>query len=175
FMFTTFVIAVVSIAALGLNEWVNEGPLEDDRWLSDFALHYIQFFTPFIWGALGACVYILKRIGDEAASNRFDRDKFRGWGNQALLGAVLGGSITYVINPDAFSSVTLSVTAIAFLTGLGTKIVYGALEKLIALLAEKMNLDSIREGRGAKSAVTQFLTDEIAKTDPKAQSARYKV
>src|SRR5690606_4940676 len=36
FMFTTFVIAVVSIAALALNEWVNEGPLEDDRWLSDF-------------------------------------------------------------------------------------------------------------------------------------------
>jgi hypothetical protein len=33
----------------------------------------------FFWGALGACIYILKRITDEAADHRFDPDKFRGW------------------------------------------------------------------------------------------------
>jgi hypothetical protein len=175
FMFTTLIMFLASICALALSEWVSNNPLADEPLVGDFGFHYIQFFTPFLWGALGACVYILKRIGDEAASNRFDRDRFRGWGNKALLGAVLGGSITYIVDPDAFSSVSLSITAVAFLTGLGTKIVYGALEKLIALLADKMNLDTVREGRTSKSAVSEFLTGEIARTDPKAQSARYKM
>jgi hypothetical protein len=67
-------------------------------------------------------VYILKRISDEAAASRFDPDRFQEWQTRALLGAVLGGTITYILDPTAFASAEISDTAIAFLAGLGTKI-----------------------------------------------------
>jgi hypothetical protein len=175
FMFVTFVFFIVCVTTLALQAWVSNEPRQDDVLLNDAILHYIQFFTPFFWGALGACVYILKRITDEAADNRFDHDKFQGWATRATLGGVLGGIITYIIDPSAFGDLTLNIAAIAFLTGLGTKVVYGALQRLIQILGDKMNLQVLREQKSKTDRVTEFIAKQLADTDPDTEADKYKI
>jgi len=175
FLLVTLLFFVASIAALAYGAWLADETPADDPWLPAWAAHTIQYFAPFGWGALGSCVYILKRISDEAAANRFDPDRFQGWGTRALLGAVLGGTITYVIDPAAFGTANLSLTAIAFLAGLGTKVVYGGLERMIALLSEKMNLDAIAKVQTKGGAISEFLAKEITKTDPDKEPEKYKL
>ena len=119
-------------------------------------------------------MFILKRITDQAAENRFDPDKFHGWITRGLLGAVLGGTIAYVVNPDAFGAVSLSITALAFLTGLRMKIVYGGLERMIELLAEKMNLQTIAKTAG-DDGIAEFLAREVARTKPDSEPEKYAV
>ena len=175
FMSVTFIFFIVSVTTLALQEWVANQPRPDDAFITNEIMHYIQFFTPFFWGALGACVYILKRITDEAADNRFDRDKFQGWATRATLGGILGGIITYIIDPSAFGKLTLNTAAIAFLTGLGTKVVYGALQRLIQILGDKMNLQLLREQRSKKDLVTEFIAKELSATDPDKETEKYKI
>jgi hypothetical protein len=179
FMLTSSAIFVLSIVALAYGAWLADETTADESLLPPFVRYAIPYFTPFLWGALGSCVYILKRISDEVAANRFDCDKFQGWITRALLGALLGGTITYIIDyiidRDAFETVNLSVTAVAFLAGLGTKVVYGGLERMISLLAEKMNLDAIAKERPKGDPVAEFVAKEIARTNPEEDPHTYQV
>jgi hypothetical protein len=175
FMLASFLIFAASIATLAYGGWLADQTPADDPLLSPILAHLLQYFAPFLWGALGSCVYILKRISDEAAANRFDPDRFRGWMTRALLGAILGGTITYVVSPEAFRSISVSMTALAFLTGLGTKVVYGALERLITVLVEKFNLDTVRESASRGDPVSEFLVRELAATDAVREPSKHEL
>jgi hypothetical protein len=178
FMLTTFLIFVISIFSLAAGVWIKNEPLPDEGYFGISGVvvqHYLPFFTPFVWGALGACVFILKKINDEAASLTFDSFMFKGWLTRALLGAVVGGTVTYVIEPEAFAAVGVSSMAIAFLAGLGTKAVYGGFEKIIELMVEKMNLQSLKQDTKKTDPIAAFLAAEIAQTDPKEEAEKYKV
>lgn len=175
FMLVSFLVFIASIATLAYGGWLADETRAGDPLLSPLAGHLLQYFAPFLWGALGSCVYILKRISDEAAANRFDPDRFQGWMTRALLGAILGGTIAYLVDRDAFGSVTLTLTALAFLTGLGTKVVYGALERLIQVLVEKFNLDTPREPTPGGDPVSEFLLRELAGTDPKTDPGKHQL
>jgi hypothetical protein len=174
FLCTTFVIFVASISALAYGAWVADETQADDRLFPAGVAYTIEYFAPFGWGALGSCVYILKRITDEAAENRFDPDRFQGWLTRALLGAILGGTITEILDPDAVGTATLSLTAIAFLTGLGTKVVYGGLERTITLLSEKMNLNAVSKAKPKANAISEFLAQEVSHTNPETEPEKYK-
>jgi hypothetical protein len=174
FLLMTLAFFLASIGTLAYAAWVADQTPAGTSLLPAGVAHTIQYFSPFMWGALGSCVYILKRISDEAAAYRFDPDKFQGWQTRALLGAVLGGTITYIVDPAAFTSATLSSTAVAFLSGLGTKIVYGGLERLITLLSEKLNLDAVAKTK-SKSGIAEFLAREISNTNPATEPEKYKV
>ncbi len=175
FMLTTFVIFVASVFLLAIGLWIrNEPQPDDDYWVfsAQFVHYYLPFFTPFFWGALGSCVFILQRINDEAASLTFDSFRFKGWLSRALLGAVLGGTITYIIDPAAFDRVEISSTTFAFLAGVGTKAVYGGLEKIVELAVEKMNLASLKPQRARDNGVTAFLAQELGNTPPEDTEKR---
>jgi hypothetical protein len=175
FLVITVLVFIGSIGSLAYGAWVAEETAADDPLMPPVLAHAIQYYAPFAWGALGSCVYILKRIADEAAANQFDPDKFQGWLTTALLGAILGGTITYVIDPAAFGTTSLSLTAIAFLAGLGTKVVYGGLERMIVLLSEKMNLAAIRKAPSKGDSIAEFLAREITQTDPDTEGEKYAV
>ena len=175
FMLLAFGTFVVCILTLALGDWVQNEPIDYDFWLPPVAVHLVKFFTPFFWGALGAFVYILKRITDFAAEYQFDPDKFQGWLTRLSLGAILGWTITYIIDPAAFGEVTLNSTAIAFLSGLGTKVIYGGLQRLIQILADKMNLDMLHERPSRADTITKFIAGELTKTDPDQNPEKYQV
>ena len=111
-------------------------PPEDEWWLP-YKLYGWDILAPFFWGGLGSCVYLLKVLWDKQADFEFENDRFRGWGVRVILGALLGGLIQYIVDPSSFEdSVNLNSNALAFLTGVGVKVVYGALEKIIETLSD---------------------------------------
>lgn len=168
----TFVFCILTLA---VGEWVRNEPIEYTHLWTEVAVHVLTFFTPFLWGALGAYIQILKRITDFAAENRFDPYKFQGWITRLTLGAILGGTITYVIDPAAFGEVTLSATAIAFLTGMGSRVIYGGLQRIIQILGEKMNLDRLHEASSSADPVVEFLSGELTTTDKDNEKEKYEV
>ena len=101
-----------------------------------------------VWGALGSCVYLLKRLTDFAAGGYFDCVKFQGWKTRVLLGGVLGFVVLEVFqwsdviefSENEDSARLVAHTAIPFLTGLMVRVVYGALEKVVDLGVRALNL-----------------------------------
>ncbi len=112
----------------------------------DFRAYVLEFLSPFLWGAVGACVYLLKNLYDIAAERKFDLRMQHGWYMRVLLGAIMAGVVYYLFG---FTGVVeggkeASGKAVAFLVGVGVKVVYGGLERLIVLIADKLDLTQVR-------------------------------
>lgn len=109
------------------------------EWAKDLTL-VLTSLSPLAWGGLGTCVFLLKTLSDKVANATFDGRLLQGVRTRILLGAVLGFIVTKIFDP---SGLGFSLAAIAFLTGLGIKVVYGALENTVEALAAKFNLGSL--------------------------------
>ena len=133
--------------------------------LIELRRHVLDVCSPFLWGALGSCVWLLKRLSDVAESHTFDRALARGWTNRILLGAILGGIVQYLYDPLVFVSegFRLAASAIGFMTGVGVKIVYGAIERAIEVIAAKMNLGAAKDDQRGQSVIRDFLTTQLTK------------
>ncbi|MFN0298805.1 MAG: hypothetical protein ACKVQU_00470 [Burkholderiales bacterium] len=163
---TYFVLAVTLIHGM-LNAWFGdlpepeEGPLAVAYQVQRYAL---DFASPFFWGGLGSCVYLLKRYGDLAEDRLFDEDSMQGWGTRILLGSILGGVVQFLYDSSVFtaSGLHLDANALGFLSGVGVKVVYGAIEKTISALGEAMNLDAVRKAPAREDALRKFLAIALA-------------
>jgi hypothetical protein len=96
------------------------------------AAHYVrtalEIIVPALWGALGACVWLVKTISDKASELVFDADRLRGLSARVLLGAVFGSLLVHAFG---FEIADVTTAGVAFLAGLGTKAVYAAFEALV--------------------------------------------
>lgn len=168
-LWTLLILAIV-IANEVMKVWFDnivqpeEGGLLD---LIDIRHYVFDVCSPFLWGALGSCVWLLKRLSDIAEGRYFDRSQSHGWTSRILLGAVLGGIVQYLYDPQLFQNgpFRLGASALGFVTGVGVKVVYGAIEKSIEILADKMNLDAKKAGQQGSTGVRDFLNAQLAKTD----------
>ena len=126
-----FVLAVGNYIA---DNWVSDLllPEEQPLWL-DLKQYAWDYLTPFFWGCLGSCVFLLKRVQDAARAHEYDRHLMQGWGVRVVIGGVLASIVLIMFDPSMLSTETLPLrpAAIAFLTGLGVKAVYGGLERLV--------------------------------------------
>ncbi|MDJ0785068.1 MAG: hypothetical protein QNJ22_24080 [Desulfosarcinaceae bacterium] len=137
----------------------------------------LDFLNPFVWGALGSCVYLLKRLYDIATVQQFDAALFRGWWVRLVLGAVLGGVVVQIFEFTADQTAAgseLSKTAIAFLTGLGVRVVYGAFERTVQVLAEKMNLGTVHNGDDGTGDARTALAQKLAQIDADKDPEKYR-
>lgn len=105
-----------------------------------------DYLAPFFWGALGSCIYLLKAVQDAARENVYEHHWMQGWGTRVLIGGILAAIVLIIFDPSTLTpeALPLRPAAVAFLIGLGVKAVYGALEKTIETLSDKLNLKSIR-------------------------------
>ena len=71
------------ILALGnyiADSWISDLVLpEDDTLLFDLKRYVWDHLTPFLWGGLGSCVYLMKSIQDKARFNVYEGDYIRKW------------------------------------------------------------------------------------------------
>jgi hypothetical protein len=111
--------------------------------------YVLGYLAPFLWGGLGACVYLLKRLYDIAADRAYDRAQLKGWTLRVLLGAILGAVVVHLFDLSTLTAggVPLEANAVAFFVGLGVKVVYGAFERMVEVLADKLNLGAIRRAQ----------------------------
>lgn len=94
----------------------------------------IDPLSPFFWGGVGSCMYLLKTLSDKLSTTTFDSQRLQSYGylTRILIGAVLGYVIaTLVFTQAGLETRKVGPDAIGFLSGLGVKAVYGGLEALI--------------------------------------------
>jgi len=132
-----------------LSNWYAEAapPSAVDDWLYLFHQLVLVYLFPFFWGGVGACIYLAKTLGDKAAQSTFDSRKLRGQGTRIFLGAIMGAVVVHLFYEnvrelsDQFAGI--GPAGVAFLTGMGVKAIYGALEKVIE------GLDNVIKSVGA--------------------------
>jgi hypothetical protein len=169
---TTYIILAVTLIHGMLSTWFSDIPEPEEGFLAtaiQWQRYVLDFAAPFLWGALGSCVYLLKRFADFAETRTFDEDSLQGWGTRILLGAILGGVVQFLYDSSVFttSGLRLDANALGFLSGVGVKVVYGAIEKTIAALGEAMNLEAVRTGPAREDALKKFLAQALAsESDP---------
>lgn len=181
----TFGFLFWALFTVGIGQHLNTEKQEAAQLLSAFHEYFLEVLNPYFWGGLGACVYILKRCYDASREHVFDRAKYDGWSVRVVLGFILGGAVVHIVdalgNGQAGGNESVSFqfqvagSVMAFLAGLSTKVVYGALEALVLDISRRFNLDSSRRRTNASDTVTRYLTDEIGKLNPASQKdkARY--
>lgn len=175
--FFGFVFLALVVGNEVLKAWLGDVPEPEEGWvlqLLNFRRYVLDYCVPFLWGALGSIAYLLKRLSDIAEERTFDYSTAQGWAARIFLGAILGGVVQYLydssvfINPEA--GLKLSASALGFLTGVGVKVVYGAIEKTIETLGEKMNLNAIKTSKSDTASIRTYLNAELVKTDKDTQS-----
>lgn len=178
----TWYVVFPLIVLNGVTEaWLGDAPEPEEGALLvlvNLQRYVLGFITPFLWGALGSCVYLLKRYSDLAEDRVFSAGSLQGWGTRITLGAILGGVVQFIYDSSAFTSagLQLDANAMGFLAGIGVKVVYGALEKTIEALGSAMNLDALRKAKTEKSEIRSFINQEIAKLgDTEEDQAKRKV
>jgi len=142
----TFLIGLAILSQV-LGVWTAENSGGDGllmnavEWSNDFLFSVL---SPFIWGALGSAIYILKRVSDMVRTQKFEVRYFRGVGARIVLGAVFGGLFVTMVTDDTLGDVNFNLTAevLGFLAGFGVKVLYGAFEGMVETICKKFNLGS---------------------------------
>lgn len=152
YFMVTGTLLVLAIGNEILAQWFADLPEEFEGWMSvlyNVRRYVLEYLSPFLWGALGACVYLLKKLYDIAADRKFDRNRLHGWYLRVILGAILAGVIYYLFDLSDMveEGEEANAKGIAFLIGIGVKVVYGSLEKLIVFASEKLNLTAVRSAQ----------------------------
>lgn len=181
--FTTIALAILAVVNEMLVSWTSDQAFhsiaaDGTPSLAYFLKeHIFHELTPFIWGALGGCIYLSMNLYDIASNRAFDRSRFHGWVLRVLLASIIGAVTFYIISPDHLTSdgVPIETKTLAFLAGLGVKVVYGAFEKLIDTIVEKFNLDALRRAPSDKAKVREYfalqLSDPKVANDPQKREA----
>ena len=112
--------------------------------LHDCVIDLAPILVPAVWGAIGACVYLMKRISDKLGKLAYEQSRQQGNGARILLGAILAVIVVELIFPDqsatmAVEDVNLRPIAVAFVTGLSIKPIYTAFETLVDGLAQRFS------------------------------------
>ena len=145
----TIIFFTLALGNIILNNWLGDIVIPEEgrlRCLYNFYAYILDPLSPFIWGGLGSCVYLLKSLSDYAGDRSFDKCKLHGWHTRVWLGAILGAVMDRIFTRTGIAEehLNLGADAIAFLTGVGVKAVYGAIDKAIDQLANMLNLKAIR-------------------------------
>ena len=85
-----------------------------------------EFVAPAIWGGIGACVFLMKRLSDKLFEMAYEESRLRGDVTRIVLGAMLGVVVVVLFFPDFGEQIQLGDAGIApvtaaFVAGLGVK------------------------------------------------------
>lgn len=134
-----FFICATGTEILGL--WLEGRPEPEVSFsLVDWHRYVLSYLSPLFWGGLGACVSLAKKLSDLAAQQKFDKLRLQGYGTRIWLGAVIGSAFVYLFYDAATvrEALNLQPKAVAFLSGLGVKAIYGAFETMVQIVSDKV-------------------------------------
>ncbi len=100
--------------------------------------------VPFIWGGLGASVFLMKRVSDRLSERAYEEARLKGDGTRIFLGAILGLLVVQIFTQapgdgSNVGGVNLTQVTLAFVAGLGVKPVYAAFEALVEGVAARIS------------------------------------
>jgi len=135
---------------------------------------FFKLATPWVYGGLGACVYLLRQAHIFIYERSFDVRRKPEYLNRILLGAVAGGAILLFVDKLAGSQgaiIRLSSAALGFLTGYNTDFLFSTIDRLApALLPRKP--EDLAAGQKARGTTTQPANiNDLAERMEKAKGA----
>ena len=107
---------------------------------------------PFTYGAIGACVYLLKTLHAFIYQRSFDPARVPEYYDRILLGAVSGGMIVLFVAQTAGDGSQLgnthvihfSAAALGFIAGYNTDFLFSAIERMVAAVLPRVGIDSMQ-------------------------------
>jgi hypothetical protein len=112
----------------------------------------LELVTPWIYGGLGACVYLLRSAHTYIYQRTFDVRRKPEYFNRILLGAIAGGAIILFANNiagDDGTVIQLGSAALGFLAGYNTDLLFSALERISGALLPKLGIDTMQKAPSA--------------------------
>lgn len=102
------------------------------------------YVIPFLYGALGADAYVLRRTTHKLAQRQFDPRQIPEYKSRFLLGTVSGGVIVLFVSTESFGVGTsafgdLGAAAIGFLAGYSNEFLFATIERIIAAVLPRMD------------------------------------
>jgi hypothetical protein len=110
----------------------------------------IELGTPWVYGGLGACVFLLRSAHVFIYQRSFDTRRKPEYFNRILLGAVAGGAIMLFVSQisgDGGTTIQLSAAALGFLAGYNTDFLFSTIERVMAALLPKVGIDSVQKAK----------------------------
>jgi hypothetical protein len=110
-----------------------------------------RYVLPLLWGLLGSCVYILRKLSTEIKARTYSEASNIGFRLRAYLGTLGGMVIAWFIVPDATEGLikSLSPFALAFLAGYSVELVFAAMDRILGAFTDSNNKNADKAA-GAK-------------------------
>jgi hypothetical protein len=121
----------------------------------------LGIFVPFLYGGIGACVYLLRNCHQYSYKRQFDLSRIPEYYNRILLGLVSGGAITLFISSlktDEGELIQLSAAALGFLAGYNTDLLFSTIERIVQAILPKVGIETMKR-KPAQPSVTFSLED----------------
>jgi hypothetical protein len=94
--------------------------------------------APFAYGAMGACVFLLRSLHKHIWGRTFDRRRKPEYYSRVMLGAISGGAIVLLLTSDVGSgAVKLGYNALGFLAGYNTDLLFSTIERIMNAIFPK--------------------------------------
>jgi hypothetical protein len=138
----------LAIFVVGFNWYLNIIAVDGDTNLHLRWRTLVELLTPWLYGGLGACVYLLRSAHMYIYQRTFDVRRKPEYTNRIMLGAIAGGAIIMFTNNiagDDGSVIQLSSAALGFLAGYNTDLLFSAMERVINALLPKIGLDTVQK------------------------------
>jgi hypothetical protein len=134
-------------------EFVPGDPFTPEQDADMKMLDMLDFFLPYVYGALGACVYLMRVTGEKFRERTFDPSRLPEHFNRLVLGGLSGGMIILFVSGDELTGtkgIEISVAALGFLAGYSIDFLYSVIDRLIKAIIPKVGLDSIKKDMNVK-------------------------
>ena len=128
-------------AALAMEVAMNPTIVAADHLWARLTTALAPLLFPALWGGIGACTFLMKRLSDKLFELSYEEARQRGELVRIVLGAVIGVVATQLFAEFSSDTSRLPVMTTAFVAGLGVKPVYAAFESLIEGLARRLGPD----------------------------------
>jgi len=143
-----FAALCLAILVVWFNWYLNIIAVDGDTGLHLKWRTIVELLTPWLYGGLGACVYLLRSAHMYIYQRTFDVRRKPEYTNRIMLGAIAGGAIIMFTNNiagDDGSVIQLSSAALGFLAGYNTDLLFSAMERVINALLPKIGLDTVQK------------------------------
>ncbi|MGO1118645.1 hypothetical protein ACTL6U_08070 [Rhodovibrionaceae bacterium A322] len=123
-------------------------------------LSLMTFLLPAVWGGIGACVFLMKRLSDKLFDQAYESSKVKGDMTRIFLGAMLGVVVVVLFFPEAadvetLGNFTFGPASAAFIAGLSVKPVYAAFEAQSEKLTAYFTRKSEQQGPDQTTSTTR--------------------
>ena len=140
------IIAIILQISIGWASRVSDPSLLGKYFFIYFNLVHdlIPLLLPAVWGSIGSCVFLMKRIADKLFEYAYEEARLKGDGTRILLGAIFGILVVQVSFPNheenlVLGEIGLGPMTAAFVAGLGVKVVYAAFEAVVEGLSKRIS------------------------------------